>query len=189
MHPARLPSRSFTVDDLFELPDVGKRYEIYGGHVQMVPPPSLVHQHASKELQYILTRHIKAGDLGELFNAPFGLILDTTDYTEPDLAFVSRERLSLLTARGVEGPPDLVVEILSPPTKRRDIEVKSDLYARYGVDHYWILDPMSHRLQAYTRGPDGAYRVVAEIGPGGVFRPVLFPGLDIPLDSLWPSWL
>lgn len=174
----------FTVEDLFALPDDGKRYEIYGGEVYMVPPPSLGHQHVSRELEYALLRHIKAHDLGVLYHAPVALVLDETNYVEPDIIYVSREREAILTDRGIEGVPDLVVEILSPSTKRRDREIKRDIYARFGVAHYWLVDPQARTLVAYTL-VEGRYHALAQHGADDTFEPALFPGLRVALSELW----
>jgi Uma2 family endonuclease len=92
--------------------------------------------------------------------------------------------LNLISPRGVEGPPDLVVEVLSPSTRKRDLGIKMRRYAAAGIPHYWIVDPETKalepmRLGAHGYTPEGSYR------PGSIFRPELFPGLEIPIHALW----
>ena len=102
----------------------------------------------------------------------------------PDLVFVSRERLGIVTSRGVEGAPDLVVEILSPGTASRDRVEKAHIYARHGVRHYWLADPDARALEVYEL-TGGQYRETARLAAGATFTTTLFPGLAISLSSLW----
>src|SRR5207253_2863949 len=95
---------------------------------------------------------------------------------EPDLLYLSPQRLHLISERGVEGPPELVVEVLSPSTQRRDRTVKLRRYARAGVPHYWIVAPATRSLEAYALGTEG-YALTGTYGPGTTFEPPLFPGL------------
>ena len=150
----------------------------------MVPPPMLNHQHVSKELQFTLTAFIKQGGLGELYNAPVALVLDEINYTEPDLIFVSEARRAILTERGIEGAPDLVVEIHSPSTRHRDLDIKRQMYERREIPHYWLVDPQQETLVALEL-TEGTYRTVASLGARDCFEPSLFPGLTIELGSLW----
>jgi Uma2 family endonuclease len=102
----------------------------------------------------------------------------------PDIVFVSRERLGMVTERAVEGAPDLIVEALSPGTERKDRVEKSRLYARHGVRHYWLADPAFQILQAFELG-EGGYRLAASLGAEEVYAPALFPALTILLRELW----
>jgi Uma2 family endonuclease len=122
--------------------------------------------------------------LGELVAAPVGVVLDESTGVQPDLVYVSRERLGLISARGVEGAPDLVVEVLSPGTAVRDRGIKMRRYAAAGIPHYWLIDLDAPALQPYRLGERG-YELTGTYGPGSVFRPELFPGLEIPVDELW----
>ena len=98
--------------------------------------------------------------------------------------YISRERLGIIGDKAIEGAPDLVVEILSPGTRSRDRGKKLQRYAAAGVLHYWIVDPRTRALEAYVR-IDGEDEQTGTYGQGRVFRPDLFPGLEIPIDDLW----
>jgi Uma2 family endonuclease len=98
--------------------------------------------------------------------------------------FVSGARAEIVTERAVEGPPDLVVEILSPGSRRRDRVAKLNAYARRGVQHYWLVDPEARTLEALEL-EDGGYRLAVAVSGEASFSPALFPGLDIPLAELW----
>ncbi|MGE3596112.1 MAG: Uma2 family endonuclease, partial [Dehalococcoidia bacterium] len=98
--------------------------------------------------------------------------------------FVSRDRLHIITERGVEGAPDLVIEILSRRTQSRDRGVKMKRYAAAGIPHYWIVVPRTQSIEAYRLAETG-YELTGTYGPGSTFRPEIFPGLEISVDLLW----
>jgi len=173
-----------TYEDYCALPDDGRRYEIIEGELSATPSPRRAHQRFSGNLFVILHTHVRERNLGEVYSAPFDVILENTSIVVPDLLFVSRDRLAIVTERGVEGTPDLIVEILSSGTARRDRVEKAQLYARYGVGHYWLADPTSRTLETVEL-TEGQYRLVVSLSGAVVFEPSLFPGLTISLRDLW----
>ncbi len=173
-----------TYEDYRALPDDGRRYEILDGELYMTPSPSRAHQEFAANLLVTLKPFVAARHLGEVFIAPFDVILAKSTVVVPDLVFVSWGRLDIVTNRGVEGSPDLVVEILSPDSARRDRVEKGQLYARYGVRHFWVADPEARTLEVFELGDEG-YRRTAQLTGSADFAPALFPGLSIPLASLW----
>ena len=173
-----------TYEDYCDLPDDGRRYEILDGELGVTPSPTRSHQELAANLLIALKLFVAARGLGEVFIAPFDVILEKTSVVVPDLLFVSRERLEIVTEHGVQGAPDLIVEILSPGTSRRDRGDKAQLYARHGVRHYWLADPDGQVLE--TLELDGElYRETARLTGAARFTPTLFPGLEIFLSSLW----
>jgi Uma2 family endonuclease len=174
----------FRAEDIWDTPEDGNRYEVIDGGLYMTPPPSWTHQSASGVLHFYLMRHVRARRLGKVVAAPVGVILDEENGLQPDLVYISHERADIISERGVEGAPDLVVEILSPSTRARDRGIKMRRYAAAGVPHYWILDPRRQTLEAY-RLVERGYELTGTFGPGSTFRPELFPGLEIPIDDLW----
>jgi Uma2 family endonuclease len=92
-----------TYEDYCLLPNDGRRYEILEGELAVTPSPSRSHQRVSRNLLFILHAHVREHDLGEIFDAPFDVILEETSVVVPDLLFVARERLRIVTDRGVEG--------------------------------------------------------------------------------------
>lgn len=176
--------RPLTYEDYCALPDDGRRYEVMDGELYVVPSANRAHQRFVGNLFVVLHAHIRAHGLGEVFVAPFDVILEQTSVVVPDIVFVSRDRLAVVTERAVEGAPDLIVEALSPGTERQDRVEKSQLYARHGVRHYWLGDPAFRILEAFELG-EGAYRLSASLGAEEVFAPTLFPALMIPLRDLW----
>ena len=172
-----------TYEDYASIRD-GRRYEVLDGELRMTPSPTTVHQAVSRNLQWVVENHVRANRLGNLFSAPLDVILARTTVVQPDLLFVRAGRESIITKRAIEGPPDLAVEIVSPSSTEVDEQVKKKLYARYGVEHYWIVDPDERTVEIYELD-GGAYRQVGNEAAARVIRPRLFPGLEIALADVW----
>lgn len=151
-----------TYEDYVLLPTDRNRYEILEGELTVTPAPSTKHQTASGNLFVLLAHYIKERGLGKLFHAPIDLILESTSVLQPDLLFVTKARQHIITERAIEGVPDLVIEILSPGTSRTDRVTKAQIYARYGVPHYWIVDPEQEVIEIYLLEIDG-YRLAATL--------------------------
>ncbi|HEX6244931.1 MAG TPA: Uma2 family endonuclease [Polyangiales bacterium] len=175
-----------TYDDLRATPDDGRRYELLEGVLCVTPAPSTTHQRISRNLGFVLHRYVSERGLGEVLNAPIDVILDPTTVVQPDLVFVAGARRGFISERGIEGAPDLVVEILSPSTAQRDRGIKQQLYAHFGVAHYWCVDPASSTLLELVL-TGAAYAVRATHGLGTPpLRSALFPELPIDLTLVFP---
>ena len=142
-----------TYQDYLNTPE-GERYELLNGELISVASPNEGHQIVSIELGSLMHHHVKAGDLGRIFHAPFDIVFSDTEVVQPDLMFISKEREDIRTAANIQGAPDLVVETLSPSSLKRDWEDKRELYARYGVKEYWIADPV-HKMVSVMLLRDG----------------------------------
>jgi Uma2 family endonuclease len=173
-----------TYDDYCELPNDRNRYEILDGELSVAPAPATKHQITLGNLYRIVSIHVLANHTGRLLLAPTDVILAATTVVQPDLVFVSNDRSQVVTPRGVEGAPSLVVEILSPTTHRTDRVTKAQLYAKHQIPHYWLVDPDQHSVEAYELVID-RYDLVASTHGAEVFTPSLFPGLSIQLADLW----
>lgn len=173
-----------TYDEYVELPNDGKRYQILEGELDVTPAPTTKHQAVSRNLQRILDRHVVGNGLGNIFNAPVDVIFSQTTIAQPDLLFIARGRESIITERAIEGAPDLVVEILSPGTAQTDRVIKSALYAKFGVQHYWLVDPLARTIEMYELAGAGYQHVGTFIGQTRA-ESTLFPGLQIELSQVW----
>jgi Uma2 family endonuclease len=173
----------FLASDIWDAPDNGKKYEVIDGELYVSPAPVWKHQLQLNRLNKHVTTWVDDHHLGYVVTAPTGVVLDDENGVEPDLLFISHERAHIISDRGVEGAPDLIVEVLSPSTEARDRGLKLRRYATSGVPHYWILDTDGPRIEERVLGEDG-YRLVGTFGPGEVFRPTIFPGLEIPMDDI-----
>jgi Uma2 family endonuclease len=174
-----------TYKDYEALPADGRRYELHEGEVSVTPAPTPRHQEISGNLNEILRGHVKTRGLGKVFYSPIDCILSDIIIVQPDLVYLDPSRLALLSDRGIEGAPTLVIEIVSPSTTVIDRSTKRQLYARHGVPYYWIVDPEARVVEAYVVS-EGAYRLSARVaGPEPVSLPP-FPDLAFAPASLWP---
>src|SRR5208337_2993308 len=144
-----------TYEDFCCLPNDGKRYEIIDGELFVTPSPRSLHQIVIANLHLELGRFVKDREMGRVLVAPLDVVLSRFDIVEPDLLFVSKSRSSTVTETNVQGAPDLVVEVLSRTTAEIDRTTKLKLYARYGVQEYWIIDPYGPSAEIYQRQERG----------------------------------
>jgi Uma2 family endonuclease len=173
-----------TYRDYEALPADGRRYELHEGELSVTPAPSPRHQRISRNLYRVLDRHVEDRRLGEVLYAPLDCILSDTTVVQPDLVYLDASRLQAVSARGIEGPPTLIVEILSPATASIDRSTKRQLYARHGVPFYWIVDPEARALEAYVLAVQGYDLAVRATGSQPVSPPP-FSGLALIPDDLW----
>ncbi len=170
--------RIFTAADLTQLPDDGKRYEVLKGDLAVSRSPNRKHQNVIRQLCAFFI-HVESQGYARWYPTPFDVVFDTYNVADPDLLFVQAERLNIITDANVQGPPDLVVEVLSPSTRDRDMGVKSHIYARFGVREYWIVDPKVDTLSIYHLTPEG-YEISGPFRQGETVHSALFP--DAPLN-------
>jgi Uma2 family endonuclease len=177
-----------TYDDYLCLPDDGKRHEIIDGEHVMTPAPSTRHQRISGNLFLLLAAHIQQTRSGELFAAPTDVRLSDVDVVQPDLSFITYERRSIITPQCIDGAPDLVIEILSEATRRRDEVVKRKLYERFGVTEYWVVDPELETVKCH-RLDDQRYLLAGEyaLERNDQFTSPLLSTLPIPLTTIFAS--
>ena len=161
-----------------------KRYELLDGELLMPPAPDELHQRTQAELGYQLISYIKANDLGRIYYSPTDVVLSDVDVVQPDLLFVSNERMHVITPAGVRGAPDLVVEILSPATAERDRGYKRALYARNGVKEYWIVGTDAGVVTVLLLGDDG-YEVVDTFGEGDTLTSPTLEGFSLKVDDVF----
>ena len=173
----------FTMADLGQLPDDGKRYEIVQGDLVVSPSPNRKHQQVVWNLVEFFNRVKRAG-FGTAYIAPFDVVFDNHNVTEPDMIFVRSDRLAIITDANVQGSPDLIVEVLSPSTRERDLGVKARLYARSGVLEYWVADPEVETLATH-RLTDEGYRLAGPYRAGETVQSPLFPGIILAVSDLF----
>ena len=174
---------ALTYRDYAALPDDGRRYQILDGELFVTPVPGTRHQITSMRLSTQLHAHVTAHGLGLVLAAPADVILADTSIVQPDILFVATDRQAVVSARGIEGAPTLGVEILSPTTADVDRRRKRDLYARYGVPYYWIVDADARVIEMY-RLTAGAYELLARPTGAMMIAADPFPGLA--LTDIWP---
>jgi|GEM_PF-613165 len=172
-----------TYEDYVHFPDDGRRHELIDGDHSATGSPNTRHQLISVNLARTLGGFVFDHDLGELFFAPFDVVLSPIDVVQPDLLSLRNEHLDRLTEAHLRGAPDLVVEIVSESTRGRDEVAKRHLYARHGVSEYWIVDPVTETVKVY-RLEGGATTCES---PSSRSRPAIPSTLHSSPDSLSPS--
>ena len=170
-------------EHLKQLPDDGKRYEIVDGELLVSPSPNRRHQRCTQNI-YVFFRRAEEAGYGEAYIAPFDVVFDFYNVTEPDVIFVSNERLGIITEDNIQGVPDIVVEVLSPGTRHRDEGIKLGLYGRMGVKHYLMSHPTEQVIYRYELGPDG-YRELPALRAGDRLTSPIFGDLSVDVADLF----
>lgn len=152
--PAKL---KFTYRDYLLLPEE-KRYELIDGDLYMVPAPRPYHQIVSGEIELALRLFVDQKGMGRIIHSPCDVYFSQYDVVQPDILFISTEKLGIIKENFVEGAPDLLIEILSPSSREKDRELKRKLYARNGVQEYWIVDPEGKTIEVLTLLQDDLQR-------------------------------
>ncbi|MBZ0295053.1 MAG: Uma2 family endonuclease [Anaerolineae bacterium] len=171
-----------TAAEYFKLPESTQFEELLDGELIVSPPPLLNHQRLVLRLATLLQSLIPDG---EVFIAPVALYLDEHNVPEPDVAWVAHESQCQLTRTGLQGPPDLIVEVLSASTARRDRGEKFDLYEKHGVREYWLVDPEGQYLEVYTLDHH-TYRRQGVYGPQSSFDSAVL-GCSVALQAIFQA--
>ena len=159
-------------------------YELLSGKLILNPSPNTAHQTVSIALGSWMHSSVKEHDLGQVFHAPFDVLFTDTDVVQPDLLFVSKEREHVITPANIQGAPDLIVEILSPSSSRRDWRDKRELYASHGVREYWIVDP-TNRIVYTMLLEDGTLEIAETCTEGDTVTSSTLEGFSISLDEIF----
>lgn len=181
------PGVKLTYDDFVLFPDDGQRHELIDGEHYVTPSPNTRHQRISGRLHLLIGNWLEAHPIGQVFYAPYDVVFSHFDVVEPDLLYLSNERAAtVLTALHARGVPELVVEIGSPGTRKRDETIKRRLYERAGVSEYWTIDPAGDVIRVYRRAGD-TFEKPVELSreAGNMLTTPLLPGLAMPLATIF----
>jgi Uma2 family endonuclease len=146
------------------------RYEIIEGNLIIVPAPNSSHQNISRNIELLICDYIYKNNLGEVFHAPYDVILDNNNIIQPDILYISREQFgNIKDGGGFFGSPEIVIEIISPSSKSRDTYQKKDLYESFNIKEYWIVDPANKTMEIFTLDEKSKYYLFSEgyLGEGG----------------------
>ncbi len=154
----KVKEQPVTYEIYAEMPDDGSRYEVIDGVLELMSPsPTASHQSILLELVDALRQSCKSDYL--IYFAPLDVILSDTNIVQPDAIMIHRSRKHIVTSRGIEGPPDLAVEVLSPSSQKRDRLKKRAVYEKHGVPEYWIIDPQARTLEQLHLNERGKYEL------------------------------
>ena len=166
------PAGTWTYDDLFSLPEDGRRYEIIEGELYEMPAPNLVHATIVINCIALLLPIVSALG-GRVFTAPLDVFFEGADPVQPDIVVILPGWPGNLALRGPEGAPDLLIEVLSPANRGHDVLTKRALYARAGVREFWIVDPVSRGVEVLTLDRDAFHTVQRASGDDAVISSLL----------------
>ena len=173
----------FTYEDYCNAPE-DKRYELHDGDLILVPSPKEPHQKTSLDLAAELRLFTRRTGIGYIYIAPFDVFFSNTDVVQPDVIFVSSERLEIITPDNIRGAPDLVIEVLSPSTAHRDRTFKRALYARNGVREFWLVDTDAHTIEVLLLGASG-YETVGIFGAGQTLTSPTLTDFNLNTDEVF----
>lgn len=143
--------KKITVQEFFEMElEEGYFYELINGHIVQKRTPTPSHQKIVTDLTTIIDTFTTKKQLGDCYVSPLDVFFDKYNNTQPDVLFIKKDRLFIVTNDGIMGQPDLIVEVLSPSTYRNDRTVKKDLYCQFGVPEYWIVDLKNQAIEVYS---------------------------------------
>jgi Uma2 family endonuclease len=183
--PAR--ERTYTYEDYRNLPE-GAPYQLIGGELILTPVPSIYHQIISGRLGFQVRAFVTQQNLGLVLCAPVDVCLGETETYQPDILFISKERMEIVEPARINEAPDLVVEILSPASVYYDLRKKFKIYERYGVKEYWIVDPEDKSVQVFML-KDGKFILDQEAGSADEVSSRLLSGFTVHLASIFEDQL
>ena len=180
----RAVQRQVGYTDLLNMPEDGRRYEIHGGELVVVPSPLPCHQFAVLQIATRLNDYRRESG-GIALVAPLDIVFDEHDVVQPDVVFFRAERRHLVQPHAVtRAAPDIAIEVVSPSTAAVDRGRKMGLFERHGVPEYWIADPIRRQFEVYVL-VDGAYLQAQVASSGDTVRSVLLPDLTFPVAAIF----
>jgi len=176
--------KKYTVEDYMMLED-GAPFQLINYDLVISPSPIPLHQQIVFVLsEFIVLYNIKIGRKGQWMYAPADVKFDEGNVLQPDILYISEERKSELIKDRIEGAPDLIIEILSPSNAYYDLRAKKDIYEKYGVKEYIIIDPIAQNADLYVL-KNGAFYLDQKAENNQSLESILLPGLIIDISKLF----
>ena len=179
------PRTKLTYEDYAKTPD-DERWELIDGELFRMPSPNVAHQITSGRLFLRMTLFVDERNLGIVLDAPMDVVLSDHDTVEPDLLFISNERMGIIATLNIQGAPDLVVEIHSPSTAQRDLTTKRELYARHGVKEYWPINPVARTVTVLLLR-DSDYVEAGVYKEGDTVTSPTLEGFSFRVEEIFPA--
>jgi len=176
--------KKYTEQD-YSLLEEGAPFQLIYNDLVMSPSPTVQHQYLSiKLLQVILLYLTQTNNQGLLLSAPMDVKLDDDNIFQPDILYISEARKKDLVKEHIEGAPDLIIEILSPSNAYYDLRQKKDVYEKYGVKEYIIVDPIQENAEVHTL-ENGVYVLKQKADKTGQLNSVTLTGLTFDLSKIF----
>ena len=173
-----LVAKKLSWEDIKDWPEYQGRTEIVDGELIMSPVPGGPHQEICTRLGARIFPFVEERNLGTFYSSPVHVVLAEHAHYEPDLCFISRDRLHIYKDPRVEGPPDLIIEVISESNRSHDTVVKFRDYERYGVREYWLVDPRDEHIRVFFL-ENGQYVLLGAFGRGDRIVSRVFAGFSL----------
>ena len=178
---AEKAKKQYTYEDYEKLPE-GAPYQLIGGELIMTPSPVPYHQMISWRIGFELGKFVEDKKSGIVLHAPLDVYLSETETYQPDIIFISKDRLNIIGEKKIEAAPDLVIEILSPSTAYYDLRHKKRIYEKSGVKEYWIVDPMEKSIEVYEN-ISGEFKLFSQAQEKDRVKSKLLEGFGVELEK------
>lgn len=175
--------KKYTYEDYVNVPD-DNRYELIEGELLMTPSPTTKHQRVIRKLEFMLETFVRQNNVGEIFFAPYDVYFDEGNVIQPDILFISRDRLNIIGEKNIQGAPCLTIEIISESSAYRDMVQKKKLYAKFGVKEYWIVIPEEESIEMYSLENE-IYQLYTVYRKNDVLESATIKGLKIELKEIF----
>ncbi len=176
--------RPRTVQEYLTLPEGAPYFQFINGEVIDMPAPNILHQDIVLNIGSYLKDYLRHNPLGKVIIAPVDVHFSEKDYYEPDVVFIARERLDIVTKKRIKGAPDLVVEVLSPNTGYYDLTHKKFVYEQEGVREYWLVYPEERRVEVYINSANG-FVLHSQAVKQGTLQSSVLSGFEMSIDAVF----
>ena len=176
-------NEKYTYNDYEKLPE-GAPYQLINGELVMTPAPTTYHQRIIRRIFKLLDNHVEGNSLGEIFFSLIDVYFSETDTYQPDIVYIAKDRSSIIGEKKIEGSPDLIIEILSPATADYDLRHKKKIYERFGVQEYWIVDPMEKSVDVY-KNTSQLLELDKRYEESEILRSLLLEGFEMDLGRVF----
>jgi Uma2 family endonuclease len=174
-------TKDWTVEDFLLLGEIKTPCQLINGELITSPAPSPLHQRVLRKLFKVFD---KCNLPGETFFAPIDLYINNKNVFQPDLVYLSDKNKEYLTTRGIEGPADLIVEIISPSNSYTDRNQKKNTYLAFGIREYWIVDPANETIEVYTPEAGSDVPIIYLVG-SGIVKSITLETLTFDLKEIF----
>lgn len=177
--------KEWTYSEFMEaFPVTTQKMEIINKTLYIMPSPIRLHQEISRRLSIALSLFVEKNDLGKVYYSPFDVKLDEGNVVQPDILFIAKIHYDILSKQGASGPPDLVVEILSPSNYKAERERKKETYRKFGVTEYWEIQPKTKDVSVEILEED-IYKVFSQAQDNGIVKSSILKGFEIEISTLF----
>ena len=175
--------KTYTYEDYRKLPE-GAPYQLIGGCLVMTPAPEVYHQEISGKIEFKMREFVMKNDIGAVYDASIDVRLGETDVYQPDIIFILHKNKKIIGRKEIEGPPDMILEILSPATAYYDLREKYRVYEKCGVGEYWIVDPKQKKIEVY-QNKNKKYCLANEAEETGSVSSLIMEGFSLSLSDVF----